>query len=317
MLLLRKTEGHPLFATSLVELLVERGEITDHGGRWRLTRPLAEINLEAPESVRSMIARKIEALAAEDRKALQYATIEGEEFTSAVLAGLLGANDIALEERLDRLARVHRLIGTLGEEELPDGTLTIRYRFAHALYRDVLYGELVGKRQALLHRQAGERLVQHYGDEAPRIATQLAIHFERGREFGRSVDYFVRAGDNSAAIYANAEAETHYSHALGLLPRLPAQDQAERELSIYQKRGGVNTALSRFDQAVDDFTRVLDRSRAMGNSAMESASLNGLTLTLNYAHRMDEMAERTRRRSVSPSTPEMKHRGATRCFSSR
>ena len=98
LLLLRKTEGHPLFATGLVELLVERGEITDHGGRWRLTRPLAEINLEAPESVRSMIARKIEALAARGPQGIQYATIEGEEFTSAVLAGLLGANDIALEE---------------------------------------------------------------------------------------------------------------------------------------------------------------------------------------------------------------------------
>ena len=78
-----------------------------------------------------MIARKIAALTEEDRKALQYATIEGEEFTSAVLAGLLGVDDLALEERLDRLDRVHRLIVTLGEEELPDGTLTVHYRFAH------------------------------------------------------------------------------------------------------------------------------------------------------------------------------------------
>ena len=135
-LLLRKTEGHPLFATSLVQFLVEQGDITNEGERWRLDRPLAEITLEAPESVRSMIARKIEALTEEDRKALQYATIEGEEFTSAVLAGLLGVDDLALEERLDRLERVHRLIGTLGEEELPDGTLTVRYRFAPCPLRE-------------------------------------------------------------------------------------------------------------------------------------------------------------------------------------
>jgi tetratricopeptide (TPR) repeat protein len=291
-LLQRRTEGHPLFVTGLAQFLVEQGDLTNEGGRWRLARPLAEITLEAPESVRSMIARKIEALAEEDRKALQYATIEGEEFTSAVLAGLLGVDDLALEERLERLDRVHRLIGTLGEEELPDGTLTVRYRFAHALYQDVLYGELVGKRQALLHGQAGELLIRHYGDQAPRIATQLAIHFERGRHFGRAVEYFVQAGENAAAIYANSEAEAHYNRALCLLPRLPAEDQAERELAIYQKRGGIYTALSRFDQAVGDFTWVLDRSRAMGNPAMESASLNGLTVTLYYAHRMDEMAGR-------------------------
>ena len=291
-LLLRKTEGHPLFATSLVQFLVEQGDITNEGERWRLARPLAEITLEAPESVRSMIARKIEALTEEDRKALQYATIEGEEFTSAVLAGLLGVDDLALEERLDRLDRVHRLIGTLGEEELPDGTLTVRYRFAHALYQNVLYADLVTKRQVLLHRQAGELLVRHYGDQAPRIATQLAIHFERGREFGRAVEYFIGAGDNAASIPANAEAEAHYSHALGLVAKLPDTDREEREATILQKRGAANMALSRFDQAVTDFDRVLELAHALGDPEREAAALNALAILFFNSHRLDEMVAR-------------------------
>jgi tetratricopeptide (TPR) repeat protein len=291
-LLLRKTEGHPLFATSLVQFLVERGDVAKEGERWRLARPLAEINPEAPESVRSMIARKIEALTEEDRKALQYATIEGEEFSSAVLAGLLGVDDLALEERLDRLDRVHRLVGTLGEEELPDGTPTVRYRFAHALYRDALYAELVGKRQALLHRQVGELLVRHYGDQAPRIATPLAIHFERGRDFGRAVEYFIMAGDNAAAIYANAEAEEHFSHALGLVAKLPEADRGEREATILQKRGAANMALSRFDQAVTDFNRVIERARTLGDPEREAAALNALADLLYYAHRLGEMVAR-------------------------
>ncbi len=291
-LLLRKTEGHPLFATDLVQFLVARGDIANEGERWRLTRPLAEINLEAPESIRSMIARKLEALTEEDRKALQYATIEGEEFTSAVLAGLLGTDDIALEERLDRLDRVHRLIGTLGEEELPDGALTLRYRFAHALYQDVLYSELVSKRQALLHRQAGELLVRHYGDQAPRIATHLAVHFERGRDFGRAVEYFIRAGDNAAAIYANSEAEEHFNHALGCIAKLPDQDRGEREATILQKRGTAKMALSRFDQAVTDFNRVLELARTLEDPERESAALNALAALFFYSHRLGEMVAR-------------------------
>jgi tetratricopeptide (TPR) repeat protein len=298
-LLGRKTEGHPLFATSLIQFLVERGDIAKEGERWRLARPLAEINLEAPESVRGMITRKIAALAEEDRKALQYATIEGEDFTSAVLAGLLGTDDVALEERLDRLDRVHRLIGTLGEEELPDGTLTVRYRFAHALYRDALYAELVGKRQALLHRQVGELLVRHYGDQAPRIAVQLAIHFERGRDFGRAVEYFIRAGDNAAGVYANAEAEEHLSHALGLVAKLPDTDRGEREATILQKRGAANMALSRFDQAVTDFDRVLELARTLGDPEQESAALAALATLLYYSHRLGEMVARAEEASRS------------------
>ena len=159
----RKTEGHPLFAASLVQFLAERGDIAKTNAHWTLGRELSEMDLEAPESVRGMIRKKIEALEEEDRRALQYASIEGEEFTSTVLAKLLGVDDLALEERLDRLDRVHRLIETLGEEELPDGALGMRYRFAHALYQNVLYGDLVSKRRILLHRQAGEQLVAHYG----------------------------------------------------------------------------------------------------------------------------------------------------------
>src|SRR5205807_333438 len=63
-------------------------------------------------------------------------------------------------------------------------------------------------------------------------------------------------------------------------------------LTIYQKRGGVNLALSRFNEAVDDFTSMFSQARATGDPAMESAALNALTLTLFYSHRLTEMAER-------------------------
>lgn len=185
-LIRRKTEGHPLFVTSLVQFLAERQDIVRVNEYWSLVRLLSELDLEVPESVRSMIRKKIDALEEEDRRALQYASVEGEEFISTVAAKLLVTGDLILEERLDRLDKVHRLIQSRGEEELPDGRLATRYRFAHAIFQNVLYGDLISKRRTLLHRQAGDQLVEHYGDQAPRIASQLAMHFERGRDFQRA-----------------------------------------------------------------------------------------------------------------------------------
>ena len=291
-LIQRKTEGHPLFATSLVQFLSERGDIAKANEHWTLMRPISEMDLEMPESVRSMIRKKIEALAEQDRRALQYASIEGEEFTSTVLARLLGMDELDLEEQLDRLDKITRLIETREEEELPDGALATRYRFAHALYQNVLYGDLVSKRRILLHRQAGEELLQHYGKQAPRIAAQLAMHFERGRDFERATEYLVQAGDNAAQLYANDEAEKHYSRALELVEKLAAEDQTKKKLTVFQKRGGVNLALSRFNEAVEDYGSMLQQAQAMHDPAMESAALNALTLTLFYAHRLTEMAER-------------------------
>jgi tetratricopeptide (TPR) repeat protein len=284
----RKTEGHPLFATSLVQFLAERGGITRAEAQWTLSQDLSEIGLEVPKSVRGMIRRKVEVLEEEDRRALQYASVEGEEFTATVVAALLGVDDLALEERLDRLARVHGFIEFRGEEEWPDGTLAVRYRFAHALYQNLLYGDLVSRRRILLHRQAGEQLLQRYGEHAPRIAAQLAIHFERGRDFPRAIEYLIEAGANATRVYANEEAERHYSDALGLVDKLRADEQTEKYVSLYRRRGAANLVLSRFDRAVDDFTRMLHRARAAGSTPLEHEALNALANTLFFSHRVGE-----------------------------
>jgi tetratricopeptide (TPR) repeat protein/tRNA A-37 threonylcarbamoyl transferase component Bud32 len=288
----RKTEGHPLFVTSFLQFFVERGDIARIDGHWTLTRPLSAISLEAPGSVRSMIGKKIEALSEEEKKVLQYASIQGEEFLSTVAVELLGEDELVLEDRLDRLAKLHRVIETLGEEELPDGTLATRYRFTHALYQNFLYEDLVSKRRMHLHRRAGEQLVRHYQEQTQRIAVQLAMHFERGRDFARAVEYLIRAGDNAIRLYASAEAEKHYSHALGLVEKLPKEDQAVRYLTLYEKRGAANFALSRLESAIDDYTRMLDQARVIGSPALQGAALNALTHALFFAHRLDEMAAR-------------------------
>jgi tetratricopeptide (TPR) repeat protein len=239
-----------------------------------------------------MISKKIDALEEAERRALEYASIEGAEFLSTVIASLLGVDEIDLEEQLAHLEKTHRLIETRGEEELPDGALATRYRFAHALYQNQLYGNMVNKRRIMLHLQAGEQLVQHYGKRAPQIATQLAMHFERGRNFGRAIEYLIHSGDNASKLYAYAEAEKHYSHALNLVERLPGEEQSEKLLTLYQKRGTANHMLSRFPPAVSDFTKMLEQARALNSLGLQSAALNALTLTLFFSHRLEETAAR-------------------------
>jgi tetratricopeptide (TPR) repeat protein/predicted Ser/Thr protein kinase len=292
-LLQRKTEGHPLFITGLLQFLKERGDIRRVNSHWSLARPVSEMDLEVPESVRSMILKKMTSLSDEDRRALQYASVEGEEFTSTVLADILQVDEVELDERLDRLDRIHRWIQSHGEEELPDGALSTRYRFRHALYQNVFYGELVSKRRIALHRQAGERLAAHYQGQSSRIAAQLAVHFERGRDFPRAVSCLIEAGDNATHVYANSGAEAYYSRALSLVEKLSPADQLQRCLVLFQKRGAINFALSRFDQSAADYRQMLDRAREAQSPTLESAALIALSATLFWAHKMEEMPLRT------------------------
>jgi tetratricopeptide (TPR) repeat protein len=250
------------------------------------------MDLAAPESVRAMISKKIDALEQEERRALQYASVEGTEFLSSVTAKLLGVDEIDLEESLARIGKSHRLIETRGEEELPDGTLATRYRFSHALYQNFLYGDLVNKRRVLLHQQAGEQLLRHYGKRAPQIATQLALHFEQGRDFQRAVEFLIHAGDHAAKLYGYAEAERHYTRALSLVKKVSDEVRPERFATLYHKRGTVNHALSNFSQAAKDFTNMLEQARVLDSLELQSSALNALTQTLFFSHRLEETVAR-------------------------
>jgi tetratricopeptide (TPR) repeat protein len=288
-LLYRRTEGHPLFTTSLVHFLAERGDIQKVDGRWRLSRQIEEMDLEVPENVRSMIRKKIDALDENDRRVLQYASVEGEEFTSSIAAGLTGVDELTLEEHLDRLARGHRLVQAIGEEELPDGTLVTRYRFAHALYQNLFYEGLVSKRRVLLHRQAGELLLRHYAKNTFPVSAQLASHFERGRNFGRAIEYLVQAGDHATRRHSNSLAEEHYAHALGLVEKLSEEMQPRQYILLYQKRGSACMLQGRLTDAESCYQKMLDQARGTGDRESECRALIALANTANYTHKIDDL----------------------------
>jgi predicted ATPase/DNA-binding winged helix-turn-helix (wHTH) protein len=285
----RRTDGQPLFTVSLLEFLALRGEIVNTNSHWRLARPLDATDLKIPDDVRALIHKKSEALDPSDRRALQYASVEGEEFLSTVLAKLLDCDDLQVQEQLAGLARNHRLIEPRGEEELPDGVLATRYGFAHALYQNVFYDELVSARRALLHSRAGEELLAHYGDRAARIAAQLAMHFERGRNWARAIEFLILAGANAMSRQANTQAVEHYTHALSLAGKILPESRAATELRIFERRAAVYLAMSRFDASTADCRQTIERARAIGSQPLECAALYALGNTLYWAHHLNEM----------------------------
>ena len=288
-LIWKRTDGNPLFTVSLLDFLACSGDIVHDGVSWNMASPPAQMVQKIPDSVRAMIRQKSEVLEPDARLALQYASIEGEEFLSSVVARLLDTEQLRVEEGLVSLAQNHRLIRVRGEEELPDGALVTRYAFAHALYQNVFYEEIVAARRTQLHAIAGEQLLKHYGDLAPRIAGQLAMHFERGRNWVRAVEFLMIAAANARNMYANSEAEEHYTHAIEVSARLAESARAEAQFRIYEKRAAVYLATSRFDLSIADGREMIQRARTAGSAELECAALYTLGNTLFWAHRLDEM----------------------------
>ena len=228
-----KTEGSPLFMADLLRYLRDRRVIVEEGGRWVVSRPLSEVERELPESVRSMIARKIERLTDADRKLLVAASVQGHEFDSAVVSEALGADPGDVEERLEALDRVHVFVRAIGEQEFPDRTLTLRYRFVHVLYQNVLYASLQPTRRASLSGKVAAALARHHGPNAPGVAAELAMLYESARDFPQAAARFLVAAQHAAGLFGFREAAGLAKRGLSALEALP-EDAArlQQELGL-------------------------------------------------------------------------------------
>ncbi len=227
-----RTEGSPLFFTDLLSYLRERGVIAEDGGRWVLARE-PDVGQELPETARSMIQRKLEQLGEDDRRLLAAASVQGSEFDSAVVAGALGLDAAGVEERLQLLERVHGLVRLVREDEFPDRTLTLRYRFVHVLYQHALYAGLPPTRRAALSAALARALEAHHGEESSAVAAELGCLYESGREFGRAARAFWLAAQNAARVFAHHEAVVLARRGLRLLGALPeTPERAELELPL-------------------------------------------------------------------------------------
>lgn len=227
-----KTEGSPLFMVDLLGYLRDRKAIAEVDGRWSLEySTLNEDDL--PESIRGMIEHKIARLDQTNRRLLDKASVQGYEFDSAVVAKVLETSAEEVEERLQSLDRLHAFVRFVGQHEFPDGSLTLRYRFVHALYQNALYQSLTPSRKATLSLAVAQALSACYGEQSGVVASRLAYLYETAREFARAAEHYLLAAKQAAQVFAHAEASILARRGLETLNRLPeTPERTQSELSL-------------------------------------------------------------------------------------
>jgi tRNA A-37 threonylcarbamoyl transferase component Bud32/tetratricopeptide (TPR) repeat protein len=233
-----KTEGSPLFMADLVRYLRDSGGIAQENGTWVLARAVSDAPRDLPESVRSMIDKKIEQLDDTDRRLLTAASVQGHEFDSTVVGEAAEMEAAEVEERLDVLERVHVFVKRGLEQEFPDLTLTLKYQFVHVLYQNVLYASLQPTRRTTLSGRVARALVTHHGAQAASVAGQLAVLFEAARDFAASAQYFYTAAQHAVGLFAFREALSLADRGLNVLRGLPdGPGRKQLELGLQMMRG--------------------------------------------------------------------------------
>lgn len=318
-----KTEGNPLFITDLAHYLRDHQVITEVDGCWELAQELPDIEREMPESVRSMVERKIAQIGEEDRKLLVAMSVQGYEFDSAVIAKALKVDPAEVEDRLDALERIHSFVRLVEEREFPDGTLSLRYRFVHVLYQNALYASLRPTRRASLSGAVAKALLGCYGAErAGEVASQLALLFETARDFASATDYFLRAAQSAYGVFAYQEAGALAQRGLNLLKTLPeGPERDQKELGLQMALGlaltPVKTQVS--EEVMQAFRRARELCQKIGESPTLLKAIYGLWAThvIRADHRIaDELADQLLRLAQQSGDPALLTRAhSVRAFS--
>jgi DNA-binding winged helix-turn-helix (wHTH) protein/predicted ATPase len=234
----QRTDGNPLFMVNAANYLLESGLIVLRDDRWELGVDLANVELGVPDNIKQMIERHVDHLDAETQRTLEAASVAGLEFSTPALAAGLEEEPRVVEARCNELARQRQYIHECGVQELPNGEVVTRFGFVHALYQNVLYDRIPAARRVRLHRLIAERGEEVYGKRAVEISAELAMHFERGRDYKRAASYFKTGANNAIRRFAYQEAVDLARRGIELIRNVPStREVVNEELCLHLTLG--------------------------------------------------------------------------------
>lgn len=275
----KRTEGNSLFVVELIKLLEEDQTIAQQQGtKWSLTKGIRDIRLSIPKSVQAVIERRINNIRDEiDRQIHEYASVEGEKFTSDVLSELLAMDKIDLSRKLRIVGEMYNLI----REAIETSTEIGSYEFIHSLIHDSFYNHLGREERILLHQKIGAILEAKYekDNRVEEFASTLAPHFEEGRIPDKALKYYRMAADEAEKTNSFAEASRLYEKADQIMVKNRIGTPKER-VDILIEMGAIYQVLGRGKEARDTLEKSLELNAYIGDDLIKASNLTNLGITL-------------------------------------
>lgn len=204
-LVAERSGGNPFVTEELIKGLHESGVLRPQDGRYTLAP--GHNPSQIPVGVRSILAARIDALAARDRAVISALSVLGREFRRNAAERLCGeSTGPALELLVER--------GMLND--LGDDRGQRRFMFCHALLQEVAYSGLLKRDKVQLHRVAADFYRQQMADnpQDPRRLSRLAWHLACAGDSAEAAARYLESGRIAAREWMCAFAAEQFRAAL-------------------------------------------------------------------------------------------------------
>jgi tetratricopeptide (TPR) repeat protein/tRNA A-37 threonylcarbamoyl transferase component Bud32 len=237
-----KTRGNPFFVEEVMESLMEDDVIYWDKDRWKIKKT----QIEFPETVKSVIKKRISRLDQECQHVLTMASFIGKDFTFEVLREI---TDCEEDELLDLMETILKT-GLIKEKVIRGEDV---YSFADIIMRDVVQEEVSRLRYKKLHNIVGNAIEKVYAETRDQHFRELALHFLEGGNKEKALSYFLKAAEESLKVYANNEAASSLQSALDLLEA----HELERKGHIIENLGDIKKRVGDHDACMTHWNNAL------------------------------------------------------------
>jgi class 3 adenylate cyclase/tetratricopeptide (TPR) repeat protein len=286
-----RAQGVPLYALETVRALADRGTLVERNGRLACAGDIGE--LDVPASLSSLLAARLDALAAPERSLVKAMSVFGGSFPRSAAAAL---GEVG-EERLDAILSALVRKGVLSIRTDPLSPDRGQYQFAQGLLRTVAYEMLSRQERKPRHLAAADHLARAFPNDGEDVAEVIAAHLlDAYRAAGgdpdadtlrsRTVAALRRAAQRAATVGAPETAERAYRTALEL-----TEDEQERA-DLTEAAGRMALDAARIDIAIELLEAAVTSYRLAGETRRAARTVGAISRALGRRGRNTEAAER-------------------------
>jgi class 3 adenylate cyclase/tetratricopeptide (TPR) repeat protein len=271
-LLRDRSEGTPLFLEECVRSLVDAGQLVGEPGRYRARTEITEIDI--PDRVQAVLAARIDRLEPDEKTVLQAAAVIGDVIDRSLLEAVTPSIDIS--PILDELQGRELLFEQQTAAEP-------RYRFKHALTRDVAYESIPLAHRRELHGRLLQ-IMRGRGDTTDEHVERLAFHALHGELWEEAADFAEAAAEKGIERSAYAEASRFLRTAIDALARLPETAETVRRGIDLRMRQRVAETGS--EGGLARISGILREASGLARSIDDKERLANIDIHLGYAANM-------------------------------
>lgn len=250
--LAERSNGNPFFVAEWVRTAVDAGLLTrTSSGQWEIAEAgpaaVAYESLPLPGSLRALVGRRLDGLAAPARALTDIASVIGREIDADLLsrvaaslwAGRAPGADIEAPSRREPgleyviMGAVRELVARQVLEETEPGKLS----FLHDKLREIAYQRISKEGRRALHKATAEAIEAASAGTAAfsLLHAKLAHHYLRAGDDRRAIAYLDKAADQAIKNFANRDAVGFLGDLLSLEERVGAGKDARGRVRLARR----------------------------------------------------------------------------------